>query len=93
MKEMTKSLSPPFTDCNSALTVQSHRHLGKHRPLGGVFHHLLLPVAPHSSGSRHVRRGKHLHAGMYSCTCFLSFCPTATTSSATRETLVVIAGT
>lgn len=47
--------------CPSVRTVQPHRHLGQHRPLGGVFHHLLLPMAPHSSGSRHVRRGKHIH--------------------------------
>lgn len=46
-------------------TVQSHRHLGKHRPLGGVFHYLLFPVAPHPSGSWHVRRGKHMHAIMF----------------------------
>lgn len=45
----------------SALPVQPHRHLGKHRPLGGVFRYLLLTLAPHPAGSRHVRRGKHMH--------------------------------
>lgn len=33
------------------LTVQSHRHLGKHRPVGGVFRYLFLLVAPHPSGT------------------------------------------
>lgn len=45
----------------SALPVQPHRHLGEHRPLGGVFRYLLLALAPHPAGSRHVRRGKHMH--------------------------------
>lgn len=67
------TVSVTLLSSDSALTVQSHRHLGKHRPVGGVFRYLLLPVAPHSSGSRHVRRGKHMHASMCSYTCLLMY--------------------